>query len=197
MKLRLTLLAVAILLAFGIREIMIHPQRSEKSPVAPVTEKPPQAAIPLDPPVEPAVAPPPAPVPPAPPAPDRTSTRRDFSNPLVPSEIPGVTPAPPTNTDADTEIEFDKISLMFRDYRTLTGENPVGTNSEIMKSIMGGNPKGSMLGPPEGIRVNERGELIDRWGSPYFFHQLTRDLMEVRSAGPDGKLWTDDDLLGK
>jgi len=86
---------------------------------------------------------------------------------------------------------------MFRDYRTITGENPVGTNAEIMKSVMGGNPKGAMLGPPEGQLVNENGELIDRWGTPYFFHQLTKDLMEIHSAGPDRRMWTDDDIVGK
>ncbi len=127
----------------------------------------------------------------------RAPSRRDFENPLVPSTIPGATTETSSNTDAATSIDFDKISLMFRDFRTITGENPVGTNAEIMKAIMGGNPKGAMLGPPDGQAVNENGELIDRWGSPYFFHQLTKDLMEIRSAGPDRKMWSGDDSVSK
>lgn len=86
---------------------------------------------------------------------------------------------------------------MLRDYRTLNGENPVGTNAEIMKSIMGGNPRGAVLGPPAGMTVNGGGELLDRWGTPYFFHSLTRDLMEIRSAGPDRRMWNGDDLAGE
>jgi hypothetical protein len=90
-------------------------------------------------------------------------------------------------------LELDQVNLMIRDYRTLTGGNPVGTNAEIMAALMGQNPKQAKLGPPEGAKLNEKGELIDRWGTPYFFHQLARDHMEIRSAGPDRVLWTVDD----
>lgn len=127
----------------------------------------------------------------------RASSRRDLAYPLVPSSIPDNSPATSSNTDAATAIDLDKITLMFRDYRTITGGNPVGTNAEIMKSIMGGNPKGAMLGPPEGQTLNENGELIDRWGTPYFFHQLTKDLMEIHSAGPDRRMGSDDDIISK
>ena len=59
---------------------------------------------------------------------------------------------------------MDKVSLMIRDFRTLDGTNPVGTNAEIMKAVMGGNFKRAMLGPPEGQNLNANGELVDRWG---------------------------------
>ena len=72
----------------------------------------------------------------------------------------------------------------------------IGTNADIMKAIMGGNPKGAQLGPPEGLTLNENGELLDRWGTPFFFHQLSKDLMEIHSAGPDRRLWNEDDLIG-
>lgn len=90
-------------------------------------------------------------------------------------------------------IEVDKVNLMIRDYRSTFGQNPVGTNAEIMAAIMGKNPTHANLGPPEGMQLNEKGELIDRWGTPYFFHQISRDHMEIRSAGPDKILLTDDD----
>jgi hypothetical protein len=127
----------------------------------------------------------------------RTASRRDLENPLVPAEPPGM-PPPRLAEHADPEaaIDFGKVQLMLRDYRALTGENPIGTNQEIMEAIMGGNPKGAMLGPPEGQTVNENGELIDRWGTPYFFHQLSKDRMEIRSAGPDRRMWNEDDLSG-
>ncbi len=123
--------------------------------------------------------------------------------PLPRSSKPVQTPNPNTvlNTkqdefappDQEAMIEVDKVSLMIRDYRSIAGENPVGTNAEIMAALMGGNPKQAKLGPPEGVKLNEKGEVIDRWGTPYFFHQLSRDHMEIRSAGPDKVLWTDDD----
>lgn len=109
-----------------------------------------------------------------------------------------MSPADPLAADADRRagaIEADKVSLMLRDYRTRMGENPVGTNAEIMKAVMGGNPKGALLGPPEGQKLNGDGELVDRWGKPYFFHQLSRTSMEIRSAGPDQQLYTEDDVI--
>ena len=127
----------------------------------------------------------------------RASSRRDFTNPLVPSSFEEIPTPPLSGLDSPTAADLDQITLMFRDYRTLTGENPVGTNAEIMKAIMGGNPKSAVLGPPQGQQVNGLGELLDHWGTPYFFHQLSKDLMEIRSAGADQRMWTRDDIVGK
>jgi hypothetical protein len=63
--------------------------------------------------------------------------------------------------------------------------------------MMGGNKKGAMLGPPEGLSMNSNGELMDRWGTPIFFHALSKDQMEIRSAGPDRVMWTADDVILK
>jgi hypothetical protein len=123
---------------------------------------------------------------------------RDLKEPLAAASTPPSMPPPRRVSDAvpEASADFDKIELMFRNYRTLTGENPVGTNAEIMEAVIGGNPKGAKLGPPEGQQLNSNGELIDRWGSPYFFHQLTKDRIEIRSAGPDRIMWNEDDLTG-
>lgn len=92
-------------------------------------------------------------------------------------------------------LDMDKARLMLRDYRSIMGTNPVGTNAEIMKAIMGGNARGAMLGPPEGQSLNANGELVDRWGTPYFFHQMTATHMEIHSAGPDRVFATADDVI--
>lgn len=126
--------------------------------------------------------------------------------PRVPTGTTAPMPAPrlrtspgdPLAADADrraASIDADKVSLMLRDYRTQMGENPVGTNAEIMKAVMGGNSKGAILGPPEGQSLDGKGELLDRWGTPYFFHQLSRSSMEIRSAGPDRVMGTEDDVV--
>jgi len=83
---------------------------------------------------------------------------------------------------------------MIRGFRDALGENPIGTNAEIMASVLGDNAKQARLATPEGQRLNEKGELTDRWGTPYFFHQLSKTQMEIRSAGPDRVMWTADDM---
>jgi hypothetical protein len=86
---------------------------------------------------------------------------------------------------------------MVRDYRSVAGENPVGTNAEITEALMGANKKGARFATPETARLNDRGEMLDAWGTPYFFHQLGAQDMEIRSAGPDRALFTADDLFTK
>lgn len=192
---------VIALILLGLTAIVLwlvsRPAPPVSLPPSAVSSSPPENnPVPLDPvPSSPAPDPPPSSNVSPPPPPTHRTPPRDLTNPLVPSTIPGVTPPPGSGVDPATGIDFDKISAMLRDYRTLFGENPVGTNAEIMKSVMGGNPRGAMLGPPEGQSVNEAGELTDRWGTPYFFHQLSGDLMEIRSAGEDRRMWTGDDLV--
>ncbi len=198
---------LAILAACALIAMIIGVATRPGTPPRNTPEKP-TTVTPTKPEISPQSDNPPAPAPPVPPAippapvkprteESRASGRRDLANPLVPPSFLETTRPAVAAPDSALGPEFDKITVMFRDYRTTIGENPVGTNSEIMKAIMGGNAKGAMLGPPEGQSVNGNGELVDPWGTPYFFHQLTSDLMEIRSAGPDRRMWNEDDIIGK
>lgn len=80
-------------------------------------------------------------------------------------------------------------------YAATFGENPVGTNPEITSALQGENPKHLNFLKSDGNRVNPQGELVDAWGTPYFFHQISGHEMEVRSAGPDKVMYTGDDLV--
>lgn len=101
---------------------------------------------------------------------------------------PGLTPA----------VVLENTRAVFRQYALRFGANPVGSNAEITQALGGGNARQvNFLQPDDGLRVNTRGELIDNWGTPYFFHQLSGTVMEIHSAGPDRKLWTADDLVIK
>jgi hypothetical protein len=105
-----------------------------------------------------------------------------------PEVAPGLTPA----------IVMENVRRVFRQYSSRFGGNPVGTNPEITAALNGKNPKGIVfLDPDDGLRINDKGELVDNWGTPFFFHQLSGTEMEIHSAGPDRKMWTDDDLVIK
>ena len=66
------------------------------------------------------------------------------------------------------------------------------------RALNGDNPKqANFLNAEAGMRVNGQGELVDSWGTPYFFHQVSGTETEIRSAGPDRKMWTEDDLVSK
>ena len=95
-------------------------------------------------------------------------------------------------------IMLENVSRAVRQYGVMFGGNPVGTNPEITAALNGNNPKRiNFIKPEAGMRVNENGELVDAWGTPFFFHQLSGTDMEIHSAGPDKIMWTADDLVSK
>lgn len=102
----------------------------------------------------------------------------------------------PVNLPGDTVLENVRSTL--RNYGSMFDGNPVGTNPEITAALDGDNPKGvHFLDAEKGMRVNNKGELVDPWGTPFFFHQLSGSETEIRSAGPDKQMWTADDLVIK
>lgn len=123
------------------------------------------------------------------------------STPLVqrPSAMAVNREAPAATAPASGEVrrELDDVSFGIRDFRTALGENPIGNNAEITKALLGNNLKQVKLPIPSGSSVNGQGELCDRWGTPYFFHQLSGKEMEIRSAGADHEMWTKDDIVVK
>jgi hypothetical protein len=132
----------------------------------------------------------------------RSNFARVQATGALPSAISTVAPAPsgrPTPlqfTNFSPAIVLENMSRVFHQYNQMFGGNPVGTNPEITSQLTGKNPKHiNFLNPDDGMRVNEDGELVDPWGTPYFFHQLSGTDMEIHSAGPDKIMWTSDDLV--
>jgi hypothetical protein len=122
-------------------------------------------------------------------------TRPPASNaPALPYQLGSAT-APPA-MDPATVLGNTRIAIA--NYGTRFGGNPVGTNPEITAALNGENPQQvKFLNPESGHRINGRGELVDAWGTPFFFHQISGTVMEIRSAGPDRKMYTSDDLVTK
>lgn len=71
---------------------------------------------------------------------------------------------------------------------------PLGFNEEITRALTGRNPLELAFIPSNHPAINARGLLCDRWGAPFHFHPVANDRIDVRSAGPDRKLFTADDV---
>jgi hypothetical protein len=69
----------------------------------------------------------------------------------------------------------------------------LGTNDEITRALTDKDALGAAALPSNHPGII-KGQLVDRWGNPWHFHQQSADLIEVRSAGPDGRLFTEDDI---
>ena len=94
--------------------------------------------------------------------------------------------------------ELDLLQLAFQDYLSFVKRGyrrPIGDNRDFVGVMTGNNPYRIAPIPPQHPRINGRGELTDRLGIPYAIHPLAEDVIEVRAAGKDGVLWTDDDVV--
>ena len=110
----------------------------------------------------------------------------------------GMVPTPETAENIPPAIVLENVDRAVRQYGSMFGGNPVGTNPEITAALNGGNPKQiNFISPEAGLRINENGELVDGYDTPLFFHQISGTEMEIHSAGPDKIMWTSDDLISK
>ncbi len=74
---------------------------------------------------------------------------------------------------------------------------PLSANEEWAAALSGKKPGTESWISNENPALDKRDRLIDRWGTPLHFHSLGGKIWEIRSAGPDRKPWTPDDILGK
>jgi hypothetical protein len=137
-----------------------------------------------------------------PPPPSVPESRRTSPPPPMAPQPVDITRLPiaddimPLNSP-DTQVDDDlaTIELVMSEFRKHHDGNPVGENGEITAALLGANPKHLSYLPDKGPHLNSSAQLIDRWGTPYFFHQISGSETEIRSAGPDKEMHTADDLV--
>jgi len=118
---------------------------------------------------------------------------RAFSSPGA-----GVGPFPSRNHKLFPQDSSGKPAACDPQLRFAIWRQPRRKQPPNHQSVVGKNPEqvNFIKGSP-GIRIDSSGNLIDPWGTPYFFHQLSGMEMEIHSAGPDKIMWTQDDLVLK
>jgi hypothetical protein len=85
---------------------------------------------------------------------------------------------------------LDNLALLVK------GNDPfrLGANEEFADALKGRNKAQIRFLRDDHPAFNEKGQLVDRWKTPLYIHAASRDRLEIRSAGPDQKMWTEDDL---
>lgn len=94
----------------------------------------------------------------------------------------------------DVRIVEGLVQNMQQSFKT-AAVPPLGFNEEITRALTGRNPLQLAFIPSTHPAINARGLLCDRWGTPFHFHPVAADRIDVRSAGPDRKLFTEDDAV--
>ena len=105
---------------------------------------------------------------------------RDYADPRQPAEH-----------DLTLMAELiDNFTLLIKS----AADRPLGANEDWARALRGMNPARQSFLPDTSRALNAQHQLVDRWGTPLFFHAVGRGQYQIRSAGPDRKLWTDDDI---
>lgn len=128
------------------------------------------------------------------------------SQPLSQTPVPGLATQPlpgdailqryasPGTTPRDDLAALSHAMQNFLLLAKHAAQGPLADNEDWAKVLLGrGRVREPFLSAKHPV-FNVRGQLVDRWQTPLFIHALGAGRFELRSAGPDGKLWTDDDI---
>jgi len=72
---------------------------------------------------------------------------------------------------------------------------PIGGNADLAAALKGENPNREVFLTADHPIFSKDGLLIDRWGTPLVVHPEGWRQIELRTAGPDKKPYTEDDLV--
>jgi hypothetical protein len=93
------------------------------------------------------------------------------------------------NSDASKVIEG------LQQYKEFVGSYPGGSNNvDIVRALQGKTEKKVMILSVQKSDLNEKGEMLDPWGTPFMFY-FSGNAVLIRSAGPN-KAWEDTSIIG-
>lgn len=90
---------------------------------------------------------------------------------------------------AKFQADSESLILGIQQYKEFTGTYPTGNNAQISKALLGRTDRKVMILSVRHADVNDKGELLDPWGTPLQFYFSHNEVM-IRSAGPN-KAWED------
>src|SRR5437660_12430367 len=90
---------------------------------------------------------------------------------------------------AKFNVDCDNLILGIQQYKEFVGTYPTGANSSIAKSLLGQTDKKVLILAVRRSDLNDKGEIVDPWGTPYQFYFSHNEVL-IRSAGPN-KAWED------
>jgi hypothetical protein len=98
------------------------------------------------------------------------------------------------NAARDVQIVHEMLRLYLRAMHQRQGF-PIGNDSDLVRVLTGHNPMHLVILPSDHPGVRADGRLCDRWGTPIWVHARGNNAFEIRSAGPDLRMFTSDDLV--
>lgn len=101
------------------------------------------------------------------------------------------------SVDHDMQRDLEILQEGILSYAMLVKNDdlPTGSNAMCIDALCGNNKSRIRFLRKDHPMLNAEGELIDRWGTPVYFHAVSSQDIGLRSAGPDKQMWTEDDFV--
>ena len=80
-------------------------------------------------------------------------------------------------------------------YQNEFGSYPTGDSMQILKKLLGDNPQKIKFLRPENMSLNQAGEFLDPWGTPYVISFSSTNSFVISSAGKDKIFGDTDDII--
>jgi hypothetical protein len=80
-------------------------------------------------------------------------------------------------------------------YQNEFGSYPTGDCAQISKTLFGDNPRKIEFLRPKNMFINQAGEFLDPWGTPYVINFSSANSFVISSAGKDKILGDKDDII--
>src|SRR5262245_21667828 len=89
-----------------------------------------------------------------------------------------------TARSANFNEEVANLFAGLQQYKENVGQYPIGSNADIVRMLQGANPKKLIILVSRKAELNEKGEILDPWGTPLKIY-FSEGSVLVRSAGPN------------
>ena len=136
---------------------------------------------------------------------NKPSASTEVKRPAPPTVDAGETQGSPlalqlNAPDGTPQQDVDALFGLIRQYHEALQRRagpPIGDDADLARVLKGANPLRLVVVPATHPVFSADGRMRDRWGTPYHLHAKGRGAYEVRSAGPDKRLFTPDDVVGR
>jgi hypothetical protein len=80
--------------------------------------------------------------------------------------------------------DVENLFIGLQKYKETVGAYPIGSNADVAKALKGSNPKNVIILVGRKNELNEKGEIVDPWGTPLKIYFCDNGVL-IRSAGPN------------
>ncbi|MDA8975240.1 hypothetical protein N9F50_01490 [Akkermansiaceae bacterium] len=98
-----------------------------------------------------------------------------------------------TTGQQDIQVFYDYLTNVFLLIKNRDSAQ-YAINEDLSEFLLGKNSDRAALVSQNSHIFDKEKRIIDRWGTPIHIHTISHNNFELRSGGPDQKLFTEDDV---